>query len=278
LSATQIATPSDYSTFISAINEMVKQADKKFACKGLVGIGFPGAVNVKDDSINCANVAAIQGRNLAADLGQLLDRAIKFENDANCFLLSECYGGAADNSESALGVTLGTGVGGAVCVNGRILRGFNAFAGEIGHYPVAATMLLKYPDLPRFSCGCGRQMCLETYISGTGLSNLFHYYTGQRLQAAEILEKHRHADKTAGKVVELYLDLLACGLATAVLVLDPQVLVVGGGLSAFPGLNEQLAKRLPEYLLNGVRLPAISHARFGATGGVRGAALLNYQG
>ncbi len=273
----QITTPGDYPGFITAVTDLVRRADHRFACKGAVGIGFPGATCGKEERVNCANVAAIKGQTLAADLSALLQREIKLENDANCFLLSECYGGSADNCTAALAVTLGTGVGGALFVNGAIHRGLNCFAGEIGHYPIAATMLVKYPDLPLFDCGCGRKMCLETYCSGTGLSNLYRYYGGDNATGPEIINKYQSGDKLASRVLDIYLDLLSAGLATAILVLDPEVIVLGGGVSKLPSLTEQLITRLPEHLLKNVSLPQINNAMFGATGGVRGAALLNYQ-
>ncbi|WP_372881537.1 ROK family protein [Psychromonas sp.] len=273
----QITTPSDYPGFITAIAALVKRADQRFACKGLVGIGFPGAISGSEQRVNCANVAAIKGQTLAADLSGVLDREIKLENDANCFLLSECYGGSADNCSAALAITLGTGIGAAVFVNGAIHRGLNSFAGEIGHYPIAATMLLKYPDLPLFGCGCGRKMCFETYCSGTGLSNLYHHYAGNNATGPEIISRYLSGDEVTNKVLDIYLELLAAGLATAILVLDPEVIVLGGGLSKLPLLTEQLIKNLPEHLLKNVSLPQINSAMFGATGGVRGAALLNFQ-
>ena len=277
LFAEQVATPRDYRSFVAVISEMVKQADHKFACRGSIGIGFPGAINPNDNRLNCVNVAAIKGQQLGDDLARLLDREVILENDANCFLLSECYGGSADGCSTVLGVTLGTGVGGAVFVNGAIHSGYNSFAGEIGHYPLPATMLLKYPDLPRLTCGCGRQICLETYISGTGLANLYKHYAKTPLKGPEIVDKYYAGDKAATKVIAIYLDLLAAGLATAILVIDPDALVFGGGLSSFDLLPQALAKRLPEHLLKHVNLPKICSAKFGATGGVRGAALLNYQ-
>jgi N-acetylglucosamine kinase len=255
---TKIATPVDYDALLTAICFLVEEADQRFCCTGAIGIGFPGAVNGEEDGIYCANVAALQGQNLSADLFALLARGIKLENDANCFLLSECYAGAAHKCATALGVTLGTGVGGAVFVNGALHQGYNAFAGEIGHYPIPATLLLKYPDLPQFRCGCGRQMCLETYISGTGLANLYHYYAQQALSSPQVIMRYQAGEAIACKVVEIYFDILA------------------GGLSEFAVLNDELIKRLPDYLLQGVCLPEISKAKFGATGGVRGAALLNY--
>lgn len=276
LLAEQEPTPSDYHSLLAFISKMVNEADQKFSCTGSIGIGLPGSVSSKDGSVNCANVNAIQGHHLAYDLSVLLKREVILENDANCFLLSECYGGSADGCATVLGITLGTGVGAAIYVNGDIHRGYNALAGEIGHYPIAATVLLTYPDLPIFSCACGRRLCLETYTSGTGLASLYKHYAKTSLKGPQIIDKYDAGDKTAANVMAIYLDILAAGLATAMLVLDPDAIVLGGGLSNFALLTQALLKRLPEHLLKGVNLPNICVASFGATGGVRGAALLNY--
>lgn len=276
LFAEQHPTPNNFPDFMRLIKHLVSAADRQFSCKGAVGIGIPGACNMQTQQVYCANVPAINGRCLVADLSASLDRQVKLENDANCFLLSECYGGSADNSNCALGITLGTGVGGAIFVNGALHHGRNSFAGEIGHYPISATLLLKYPDLPQFSCGCGRQMCFETYVSGTGLSNLYRHYTDTAVDCPQILQQYRTADKTAAKVMDIYFDILAAGIATAILVLDPDVIVFGGGLASFTELISELKKRLPGHLLSSVSLPDIHFAEFAAAGGVRGAALLNY--
>lgn len=272
----QIATPTDYNDFITAIAAMVNQADSKLNCQGQVGIGFPGAINPDGQTLNCANVHALKEQPFMDDLGTLLQRELKLENDANCFLLSECFGGSADGCATVLGVTLGTGVGGAIFANGGIIHGQNAFAGEIGHYPLPATVLKKHPDLPDLSCDCGRLMCLETYVSGTGLSNLYQHYAQERLTAPAIVEKYQANDKTAIKVFDIYFDILAAGLGTAMLVLDAHAIVFGGGLSKLEMLIDALIKRLPEHLLNNVSLPRMLSAEYGAEGGVRGAALLNY--
>lgn len=273
----QTPTPQDYSSFISIITTMVVQADIKYGIKGQVGLGFPGAINSDDQTLYCTNVPAIKGRPLLDDLSKSLNRDIKIENDANCFLLSECFGGSADGCPTVLGVTLGTGIGGAIFVNGSILTGKNSFAGEIGHYPLPATLLKKYPELPDLTCGCGRQMCLERYVSGTGLGNLYQHYAKEPLQGPEILEKFRAGDETAIKVISVYFDILAAGLGTAMLVLDADAIVFGGGLSKFEILIEEFTKRLPEHLLSAAKLPLVVKAKFGGEGGVRGAALLNYK-
>ncbi|GLS91542.1 transcriptional regulator [Psychromonas marina] len=273
----QIPTPHDYQTFLSSIETMVHQADAKFNCKGQVGLGFPGAINASDMTLYCANVPALKGRPLFKDLSAILDREVKIENDANCFLLSEYFGGSADGCKTVLGVTLGTGVGGAICIDGKTLVGQNSFAGEIGHYPLPATILKKYPELPNLTCGCGRQMCLETYVSGTGLGNLYEHYASSPLKGPAILNKFRAGDKIAQKVINIYFDILAAGIATAIMVLDADAIIFGGGLSKFEILIDEFTQRLPKHLLNDVKLPKVAKATFGGEGGVRGAALLNYQ-
>jgi N-acetylglucosamine kinase len=273
----QIPTPIDYSSFITFICDIVYQADDKYSVKGEIGLGLPGTINSEGILTNCANIPVISGRPLINDLSVALARQINFDNDANCFLLSECFGGSTDSCATVLGVTLGTGVGGAIFVNGRILKGKNASAGEIGHYPLPATILKKYPELPDLTCGCGRHMCLETYVSGMGLANLYKHYVNEEIQSPAVLNLFRTGDKMAKKVVDVYFNILAAGLATAILVLDADAIVFGGGLSKFEILLEELVKRLPEHLLDGAQLPLLVTAKFGAEGGVRGAALLNYK-
>ncbi|WP_094752034.1 ROK family protein [Psychromonas sp. CD1] len=270
-------TPKTHAQFMQMISSWVIQADLKFNIRGRVGLGFPGAIDQHDHRLNCVNVPAIKGHCLVAELSLLLQREVKLENDANCFLLSECYAGSAAGAKTVLGITLGTGVGGAIFVNGGLHRGFNAFAGEIGHYPLPATILLQYPDLPIFDCACGRVMCLETYMSGTGLENLYKHYAKVSLSSIDIIKKYRADDILTRRIINIYFDILAAGLATAILVLDPEILIIGGGISNFSELYAQLEQRLSLHLLKGVVLPAICAPKFGSIGGVRGAALLNYK-
>ena len=270
---TEIATPSHYDILLRTIITMVNDADRLYEKKGDVGIGFPGSM--KNNLMFCSNMPALQGKPLVSDLTNALARSILVENDANCFLLSECYGGASNGCQTALGVTLGTGVGGAVFVNNSMLHGLNNNAGEIGHYPIPATMLVKYPDLPLFNCACGHSLCFERYVSGTGLENLYNHYADKSLSGREILASYQNGDVIACQVVEIFLDILASGIAISVLVLDPEVIVFGGGLSSFPNLVNEITIRLPEHLLPNAKLPKIATPKFGGDGGVRGAALLN---
>ncbi|MCC0180758.1 ROK family protein [Aeromonas hydrophila] len=272
----RMSTPgNDYEGLQQLIRARVEQADARFGARGAVGIGFPGILNRHDHSIVAANLPSINGRHLGADLAKLLERPVKVDNDANCFLWSEVHQGAAAGADSALGVTIGTGIGGAVYLAGKLIQGRNWLAGEIGHYPLPATMLMKYPDLPRPRCGCGRLVCFETYASGTGLERLYHHFHGQRASGHQIVGRFEAHEPHAVATVDCWLEIMAAGLATAISVVDPDVVVLGGGLSGLPALYEQLPLRLPGHLLPGVALPEIREARFGGAGGVRGAALLN---
>lgn len=272
----QFVTPKTHHQFIALIKQSVFQADARFDCQGGVGIGFPGRINADTQHVECANVGAIKAQPLAKQLSHALLREVKLENDANCFLLSECHKGCATGCDTVLAVTLGTGVGGAVFANGDVLRGQNGFAGEIGHYPLPATLLRQYPDLPDISCPCGRQMCLEGYASGSGLSNLYQHHTQQRLTGEQIIKRYRAGEVQAIATLHCYFDILAAGLGTAMLVLDADAIVLGGGLSKLDILLEALQQRLPDVLLPGVKLPRLLRAKFGPEGGARGAALLNY--
>ena len=278
LSNQRVATPAnDYDAFLTIFADMVKQADHEFGCRGMVGIGFPGAINSADDTLICANLPGMNGKPLRHDLEKLIDRRVALQNDANCFLISECYGGAADGCKNVLGVTLGTGVGGALFINGDVVTGLNFFAGEIGHYCIPATMTEKYPDLPLFISGLGHAGSFETYASGTGLGNIYSHFAKHPAKGPEILELYRSGDAVAVKAVDIYLEVLAAGLSTSIMVLDPEAIVFGGGLAAFEDIYPELEKRLPAKLIPNVRLPKLCQAQFGGAGGVRGAALLNYR-
>ncbi|GAA3525853.1 ROK family protein [Zobellella aerophila] len=269
------ATPGeDYPAFVAQIGRRVAAADSRWHCRGRVGLGFPGVLRPDDSQVLAPNVPVIHGRALLADLQQRLARPIFAGNDANCFLLSEYHQGAAADIDLGLALTLGTGVGGALIHQGRLLAGRHGGCGEFGHGGINATLLRRYPELPLFACGCGRQGCLETYVSGTGLSRLYLHCSGRSLPGQEIIRVWQQQQPEAARCLDMYLDILAAGIGDLVTQLDPGRVVLGGGLSEYDWLYRQLAERLPGYLMNGVRPPAIVAPRFGGAGGVRGAALL----
>lgn len=281
----QVPTPKDeYAELLAVICDLALSADSQFKCKGVIGIGYPGFFDKVKKEIVAPNLASLHGRNLQQDLALRIDRIIKFQNDANCFALSECYEGGAHEAEVALAITLGTGLGGAVCINKQVIEGRNSSAGEFGHMSIPGIMLQRYPELPLTYCGCGRQSCLETYSSGTGLALLYSLYdelmndkrNGTSLSGHEIISAYEADDEIAIKAVTVYFDILAAGLANLIMVLDPDVIVFGGGLSRFNDIYKALPERLSNYVFDNMNLPKLVKAKFGAEGGVRGAALLNY--
>ncbi|MGO4998288.1 ROK family protein [Oceanisphaera sp. W20_SRM_FM3] len=274
------ATPASYTDVRRLIHAWVQEADAHWQVKGKLGIGFPG---VRDASgrVLAANVPAIHGQYLTQDLTQDLNRAVFADNDANCFLLSEALGGAADGAELALALTLGTGVGGALIHQGRLVNSRRGSGSEFGHGSIQASLLARYPSLPLFSCGCGRVGCVETYVSGTGLANLYRHLAShdpsaanQQLIGPAIIAAWQQGEALAKQCVDLYVDILASALANLMTQLDPDVVVLGGGVSEQPWLYERLAIRIPHYLIRQVSAAPVLASHFGGSGGVRGAALL----
>lgn len=269
------ATPiADYPAFLDLVSQCVTGADSRWHCRGKVGLGFPGVLRPDDQRILAPNMSAIHEQVLLPDLQQRLERPVFVDNDANCFLLSEYHQGAAAGAGLALALTLGTGLGGALIHQGRLLTGRHGGCGEFGHGGINATLLRRYPTLPVFDCGCGRQACLETYVSGTGLARLYRHCSGHPLSGPEVIRAWQHRQPEAVQCLTLYLDILAAGIGDLVTQLDPDRVVLGGGLSEYPWLYQQLSQRLPDYLMKGIPPPDIVPARFGGAGGVRGAALL----
>ena len=262
-----------YSAFIQLLGELVTAADRRWQTTGHVGIGFPGVLD-SNGLMLAPNVAAIHGHDLKGDLQQLLARPVYADNDANCFLLSEYHQGAAAGAELALALTLGTGVGGALLHRGQLVNSGRGGSAEFGHGGVNATLLVRYPELPLFPCGCGLHGCLETYVSGTGLSRLYRHVGGEPLSGPAIIGAWQRGEPEAIRCVSLYLDILAAGLGMLMIQLDPDVVVLGGGLSEQAWLYRELNSRLPEYLMNKVVPAPVRPPLFGGSGGVRGAALL----
>lgn len=279
------APAEDYEELLDALDGFVFHADKQFSCKGMVGVGFPGVINPETNTSICPNLPSLHGQNLQVDLAKRIERKVKIQNDANCFALSECFKGAAEDANSAIAVTLGTGLGGAICINKMILPGHNQGAGEFGHMAIPGTMLQRYPELPLTHCGCGGHSCLETYCSGTGLANLYKHYKqyldgscneAEALKGPAIIAAYMEHDPVAVKTIDVFLDILAAALGNLIMILDPDVIVFGGGLARFEELYKQLPGKVSAYIFASMQLPEIKPAAFGGEGGVRGAALLNY--
>lgn len=274
------ATPISYTDVRRLIQAWVQEADGHWQTKGRLGIGFPG-VRDAGGRVLAANVPAIHGQYLAQDLTQDLSRAVFADNDANCFLLSESMGGAAAGAELALALTLGTGVGGALIHQNKLMNSRRGSCGEFGHGSISASLLARYPSLPLFKCGCGQVGCIETYVSGTGLARLYQHLASHEpsapnkpLSGPAIIAAWLQGDTLAGACVDLYVEILASALGSLMTQLDPDVVVLGGGVSEQAWLYERLAARIPHYLISQVSAAPVLSAHFGGSGGVRGAALL----
>ncbi|WP_312949129.1 N-acetylglucosamine kinase [Superficieibacter sp.] len=274
---TRIATPRDsYESFLQAVTGLVNDADARFGCKGSVGIGIPGMPETEDGTLYAANVPAASGQPLRADLSRLLDRDVRLDNDANCFALSEAWDEEFTQYPLVMGLILGTGVGGGLVLDGKAITGRSYITGEFGHIrlPVDAFTLMGF-DFPLKRCGCGQIGCIENYLSGRGFAWLYQHFYDEALSGEEIVARWQQGDEKARQHVERYLDLLAVCLGNIMTIVDPDLLVIGGGLSNFSAIAEGLAARLPRHLLPVARVPRIERARHGDAGGMRGAAFLH---
>ncbi|MGH8081294.1 MAG: ROK family protein [Lysobacter sp.] len=271
----RIATPQgDYAGFLAALETLVAAADAELGRSDTaIGIALPGVRDRRSGRQLSANVPALTGHRVGADLQARLNRPLHFGNDLQCFALSEAHGGAADGYPSMFGAILGTGAGGGYCLHGRLITGFNGLAGEWGHWSVPAHLLQRH-DLPLLDCACGLRGCVERYVSGSGLVALHRHFGGDASDAGSVIAQADAGDALARRVTTIHLDLLGHSLAKLVLVLDPHVIVLGGGLSQHAPLYEVLPAAVAAHLFNGVQVPPIVPPRFGDAGGARGAALL----
>ncbi len=273
----RIPTPKEsYDAFLEAVIGLVVEADERFQCRGTVGIGIPGMPETQGGLLYAANVPAASGKPLRADLSRLLDRDVRLDNDANCFAISEAWDDEFTQYPLVMGLILGTGVGGGIVQNGKSITGHSYITGEFGHIrlPVDALEVVGR-DFPLTRCGCGQLGCIENYLSGRGFAWLYNHFYQQSLTSPEIVALWQQGDANALEHVERYLDLLAVCLGNILTIVDPDLVVLGGGLSNFSAIADGLAHRLPRHLLPVARPPRIERARHGDAGGMRGAAFLH---
>jgi len=269
----RVFTPrGNYAATLQVIATLVHDAEAKLGQRGSLGIGTPGALSRATGRLKNSNTVVLNDQPILQDLEALLQRPVKISNDANCFALSEATDGAAAGASVVFGVILGTGVGAGIVVNGHILTGPNGIAGEWGHNP------LPWPEayeLPGPRCYCGKQGCIETFLSGPGMMKLHHQETGVSLSAEEIVAC---AEGEEGAVCEhslqLYENRLARSLAHVINILDPDVIVLGGGMSNIERLYTNVPKLWGRWVFSDrVDTKLVKH-RFGDSSGVRGAAWL----
>jgi fructokinase len=272
LARTRVATPQgDYAATLTAICLLVHAMERETGERGTVGVGTPGATSALTGCIKNANSTVLNERPLRQDLEAALAREVRIANDANCFALSEATDGAGAGAEIVFGVILGTGVGGGIVVREHVLTGANAIAGEWGHNPLP---LPEHDDLPLPACYCGRAGCIETYLSGPGLARDHFECSGERLGPATIAARAAAGDARCEITLAHYETRLARALAQVINLLDPQIIVLGGGLSQLTRLYDHVPHLWTPYVFSDRIVTRLLPPVHGDAGGVRGAAWL----
>ena len=268
----RVAAPRcDYAATVAAVRDLVAAIESELKAVGTVGIGIPGAISPATGLVKNANSTWLTGQPLDRDLARALDRPVRVTNDANCFALSEATDGAARGAHTVFGVILGTGTGGGVVVNGRVLEGRHRIAGEWGHNQLP---WMTDDERPGPRCYCGRDGCTETFLSGPALSATYSGIVGRHAEAAEISKMAESGDGDANRALRIYEARLARALASIINVLDPDVIVLGGGLSNIAGLYTRVAPLMAPFVFSDSADTPIVAPRHGDSSGVRGAAWL----
>jgi len=272
LARRRVATPRhDYDATIRTIASLVDAIERELGRQGSVGVGMPGALSPASGLVKNANSTWLIGHAIDRDLEQALARPVRCANDANCFALSEAVDGAGAGARVVFGVIVGTGTGGGIVVDGRVLTGLNAIAGEWGHNP------LPWPrddERPGPACYCGRSGCLETFLSGPGLARDYGERNGIELDASEITARAARGEDAALAALGRYEDRMSRALASVLNLLDPDVVVLGGGMSQVTRLYEQVPRLWQAWAFSDRVTTVLCPPRHGDSSGVRGAAWL----
>jgi len=268
----RVPTPSDdYDAIIASITSLVDDAQGATGQRGQVGIGMPGSISKSTGLIKNANTTCLIGRPFDRDIAKSIGRPVRVQNDANCFALSEAVDGVGSDSKIVFGVIIGTGTGGGLVIDRQVIDGHNGIAGEWGHNP------LPWPrddERPGPQCYCGKRGCIETFLSGPALAR-DHARTGAAPLTADDIAASAHAgDATARATLERYADRMARALATVINTVDPDVIVLGGGLSNIASLYDLIPSRWGDHVFSDTVTTALRPAAHGDSGGVRGAAWL----
>ena len=272
LARERVPTPQgDYGATLAAVVGLVRKVEADLGTTGPVGIGTPGALSRATGTLKNSNSVCLIGRPLLADLERLLDRPVRLENDANCFALSEGTDGAASGAGVVFGVILGTGVGGGIVVRGSVIAGRNAIAGEWGHNPLPWPLDEERPGL---QCYCGKHGCIETFLSGPGMARDHLNVAGEALDPETIIARGEAGDGACLATLQRYEDRLARSLACVINVLDPDVIVLGGGMSNVGRLYKTVPRLWGGYVFSDRVDTPLVQARHGDSSGVRGAAFL----
>lgn len=268
----RVPTPAgDYDGIVEAIARLVEGVERELGSNGSIGVGTPGVTSPATGTIKNSNSTALIGHTLQADLEERLRRPLRMTNDANCFIRSEAVDGAAVGAKVAFGVIIGTGVGGAIAVDAHAIEGANGIAGEWGHNPLP---WMRDDERPGPPCYCGKQGCIETFLSGPAFARAYHERTGNELTTHQIVANAAAGDARAIEAIARYEDQLARALTSIVNVVDPHVIVLGGGMSNVESLCDAVMGLLPRYVFSDHVATRVVRAHHGDSSGVRGAAML----
>ncbi|HVJ60181.1 MAG TPA: ROK family protein [Burkholderiaceae bacterium] len=265
----RIATPDGYEAIVAAVARLVNEAEGELGTTCQVGIGTPGTWSRVDGRFRNSNTVCLNGKPLRDDLQRALGREVRLANDANCFALSEAHDGAAAGADVVFGVILGTGVGGGLVVHGRVLDGPNGIAGEWGHNPLPVA---DEPAPP--ACYCGRRGCVESFLSGPGLLADHRRHGGVETTVADVVTAAANGEADCRATLERYCERLARGLATVINIVDPDLIVLGGGVSNIDLLYAEVPRRWMRHVFSDRVDTRLVRHRHGDSSGVRGAALL----
>jgi fructokinase len=264
-------TPQNYNGTLNLICDLIKYLEEKYQKKCSVGLGTPGALSKLNDFIKGANSTWLNEKPLKKDIEEKLNRKIYLENDANCFALSEAFDGAGAKHDIVFGVIIGTGVGGGLVINKKVINGFNNISGEWGHNQMTA---LPNDRWKSHNCYCGKTGCIETFLSGPGFSKHFFELYNENLNAKIIQQKANNGDENSLQFVYEYVDYLARGLSQVINIVDPGAIVLGGGVSNMKQIYDNIHLQLKKYVFSDVVYTEILKNKYGDSSGVRGAASL----
>jgi fructokinase len=268
----RVATLPHYMGTLDSIARLVDAIEADAGCTGSVGVGIPGTVSRTTGLVKNANSTWLNGRPLLSDLEARLGRPVRAANDANCFTLSESIDGAGQGFETVFGIILGTGVGGGISIRQRIHEGPNQIAGEWGHNPLPWMTEEEQAAAP--ACYCGKRGCVETFLSGPGFERDYALLSGARRSSQDIVRAASDGDPHAVRALERYNDRIARALAAVINVLDPDAVILGGGMSNLPDLPSIVAGALSEYVFSDSVTTQVLVNAHGDSSGVRGAAWL----
>ena len=260
-----------YAAILAAMAGLVKEAETVLGRRGTLGVGIPGALSARTGRVKNANTTILNGHALDQDLGRALDRKVRCLNDANCLALSEAVDGAGAGRQIVFAAILGTGCGAGVAIDGHPWAGRNWVAGEWGHNPLP---WMTPEEFPGPACWCGQTGCIERWISGTGFADDYAHATGIKLKSEQIVTQARAGEAAARAALERYANRLARALAHTINVLDPDIIVLGGGMSNVDELYDLVPPLLPAYVFGQEADTPVVRSKHGDSSGVRGAAWL----